>query len=125
MSLAFSYDSDESSAARGVGLCSLSDYPYAYHRHWFHGCKRYMPSCKPLPLTTVQEYVNVTKTEGDLKRAIATQPVSVAVQASAFDWQFYSGGVFREDCTGDVDHGVLAVSVRDGLLSVVLIVFRQ
>lgn len=105
MANAFNFD-----ASTSVGLCSLEEYPYAYHRHWFYGCKRYMPYCTPLSGTKVMEYVNVTQTEDDLKAAIATQPVSVAVAAAGFDWQFYSGGVFRQDCDDQIDHGVLAVS---------------
>lgn len=34
MSYAFEYDEDD------VGLCSLDDYPFAMHRHWFFGCRR-------------------------------------------------------------------------------------
>ena len=70
-----------------------------------------MPYCTPLPYTKVHQYVNVSQTEDDLKAAIATQPVSVAVVAAATSWQFYSGGVFEQDCDGELDHGVLAVSV--------------
>eukprot|EP00970_Alexandrium_tamarense_P008347 scaffold1593_cov193-Alexandrium_tamarense.AAC.48 len=104
MSQGFTYDED------GTGLCSLEDYPFAMHRHWFYGCKRYMAYCDPLPNTKVKQYVNVTNTEDDLKAAIATQPVSVGVTAGAMTWQFYAGGVFDEGCSVDqVDHGILAV----------------
>lgn len=101
---AFSYDAQDS-----VGLCALDDYPYAYHRHWFRGCQRKMSQCTPLHSTKVQQYVNVSETEEALKGAIAVQPVSVAVAASGFDWQFYAGGVFHQDCDEEIDHGVLAV----------------
>lgn len=105
MSLAFSYDEDS------VGLCSFEEYPFAYHRHWFFGCKRYMPYCTPLTDSKVLKYVNVTKTEEAMKAAIATQPVSVAVSAGATDWQFYHKGVFNKGCDDpeSIDHGVLAV----------------
>jgi len=101
---AFTYDAQNS-----VGLCALEDYPYAYHRHWFWGCQRKMSKCTPLHSTKVQQYVNVSGTEEALKGAIAVQPVSVAVAAGGFDWQFYAGGVFHQDCDEDIDHGVLAV----------------
>lgn len=104
MDQAFQYDSADS-----VGLCALNDYPFAYHRHWFYGCSRYMPYCEPLPNTKVIKYVNVTKTEEALKAAIATQPISVAVSAGPMDWQFYSKGVFNKGCDAQIDHGVLAV----------------
>lgn len=103
MDQAFQYDEDS------VGLCALDDYPFAYHRHWFYGCRRYMPYCEPLPDTKVKKFVDVDKTEAALKAAIATQPVSVAVTAGPLDWQFYSKGIFDKGCDADIDHGVLAV----------------
>lgn len=100
MDQAFAYDED------AVGLCALSEYPFAYHRHWFYGCSRYMPYCTPLDDTRVQKFMDVNKTEADLAAAIATQPVSVAVVA-ADDWQFYSGGIYDGGCANpdDIDHG--------------------
>ena len=44
--------------------------------------------------------------EADLAKAVANQPVSVAICAS--DLQFYSGGVVGK-CCDSLDHGVLAV----------------
>ena len=105
MDQAFAYDED------AVGLCALSEYPFAYHRHWFYGCSRYMPYCTPLDDTRVRKFMDVNKTEADLAAAIATQPVSVAVVA-ADDWQFYSGGIYDGGCANpdDIDHGE-----RDGV----------
>ena len=39
------------------GICSLQDYPYAYHKHWFYGCSRYLPRCTPL--AAILSYVSV------------------------------------------------------------------
>eukprot|EP00581_Thalassiosira_minuscula_P008900 CAMPEP_0183707062 /NCGR_PEP_ID=MMETSP0737-20130205/3737_1 /TAXON_ID=385413 /ORGANISM="Thalassiosira miniscula, Strain CCMP1093" /LENGTH=445 /DNA_ID=CAMNT_0025934637 /DNA_START=105 /DNA_END=1442 /DNA_ORIENTATION=- len=104
MDQAFQYDEDS------VGLCSLSEYPYAFHRHWFYGCRRYMPYCTPLSHTKVSKFVDVEKSEVGLTNAIAKQPVSVAVYAgNGLDWQFYGGGIYDKGCEGDIDHGVLAV----------------
>lgn len=90
------------------GICSLQDYPYAYHKHWFYGCSRYLPRCTPLLNTRVRKLVDVkNNSEAALLAAIATQPTSVAV--SAGDWQFYSGGILTSGCTEEIDHGVLAV----------------
>ncbi|KHG19386.1 KDEL-tailed cysteine endopeptidase CEP2 -like protein [Gossypium arboreum] len=42
-------------------------------------------------------------------KAVANQPVSVAIDAGGFDFQFYSGGVFTGSCGTDLDQGVTAV----------------
>jgi cathepsin L len=46
----------------------------------------------------------------DLKAAIAEGPVSVAIEADTFVFQFYSGGILNsKSCGTNLDHGVLAV----------------
>ncbi|KAG6387136.1 hypothetical protein SASPL_152321 [Salvia splendens] len=47
--------------------------------------------------------------ESSLLKAVANQPVSVAIDASGSDFQFYSSGVFTGECGTDLDHGVTAV----------------
>ncbi|XRA96461.1 KDEL-tailed cysteine endopeptidase CEP1 [Pycnococcus provasolii] len=45
-----------------------------------------------------------------LMKAVAKQPVSVAIQANHLDFQLYSGGVFSDvNCGTQLDHGVLLV----------------
>ena len=45
-----------------------------------------------------------------LKTAIAAGPVSVAIEADTFVFQFYSGGILNSKACGtDLDHGVVAV----------------
>ncbi|KAL7453380.1 hypothetical protein ACHAWC_005055 [Mediolabrus comicus] len=103
MTQAFLYDEDDN------GLCSSEDYPYAGNFHWFSSCSDYLGKCTPVPQSKVLKYLNVTETEDDLKAAIATQPVSVAVSAGSFEWQFYRSGVYDKGCNDEMDHGVLAV----------------
>mmetsp|Transcript_17983 Transcript_17983/g.32660 ORF Transcript_17983/g.32660 Transcript_17983/m.32660 type:complete len:313 (-) Transcript_17983:230-1168(-) len=99
-----------------VGLCALEEYPMAYHRHWLWGCSVGEPApaswwhnanCQPLADTKVKKFVDIDTTEEALKAAIATQPVSVAVEAGS--WQFYHEGIMDKGCEAQIDHGVLAV----------------
>ncbi|KAL5987862.1 Senescence-specific cysteine protease sag39 [Asimina triloba] len=47
--------------------------------------------------------------EKALLKAVASQPVSVAIDASGFDFQFYKSGIFSGPCGTDLDHGVAAI----------------
>ncbi|KAF9678744.1 hypothetical protein SADUNF_Sadunf07G0067500 [Salix dunnii] len=49
------------------------------------------------------------KSEAALMMAVARQPVSVAIEASGFGFQFYSSGIFTESCDTKLEHGVTAV----------------
>ncbi|PIA37395.1 hypothetical protein AQUCO_03000173v1, partial [Aquilegia coerulea] len=44
-----------------------------------------------------------------LLKAVASQPIAVAIDAGGLDFQFYSSGVFTGQCGTDLDHGVAAV----------------
>ncbi|XP_058095627.1 senescence-specific cysteine protease SAG39-like [Magnolia sinica] len=58
----------------------------------------------------INGYEDVTaNSEKALLKAVANQPVSVAIDASGSDFQFYSSGVFTGDCGTELDHGVTAV----------------
>ncbi|KAI5682896.1 hypothetical protein M9H77_04124 [Catharanthus roseus] len=59
---------------------------------------------------TITGYEDVPEnSESDLLKAVANQPVSVAIDAGGSAFQFYSSGVFTGDCGTDLDHGVTAV----------------
>ncbi|XXG55341.1 hypothetical protein AAC387_Pa03g3036 [Persea americana] len=47
--------------------------------------------------------------EKALLNAVANQPVSVAIDASGLEFQFYSSGVFTGVCDTNLDHGVTVV----------------
>ncbi|CAL0333828.1 unnamed protein product [Lupinus luteus] len=68
---------------------------------------------------TITGYEDVpANDEQALQKAVANQPISVAIDASGSDFQFYQGGVFTGSCGTQLDHGVTAVGYgvsADGL----------
>ncbi|KAI3933463.1 hypothetical protein MKX01_022042 [Papaver californicum] len=65
---------------------------------------------KNLPVVKIDGYEKVPKNSGDaLMKAVANQPVSVAIDAAGNDFRFYSKRVFSGDCGTSVNHGVTVV----------------
>ncbi|CAH1432714.1 unnamed protein product [Lactuca virosa] len=59
---------------------------------------------------TITGYEDVpANRESSLLKAVVSQPVSVAIDASGSDFQFYSSGVFKGECGTELDHGVTVV----------------
>jgi KDEL-tailed cysteine endopeptidase len=59
---------------------------------------------------TIKGYEHVpANSEKALLKAVANQPVSVAIDAGGYALQFYSKGVFTGECGNDLNHGVAAV----------------
>ncbi|KAG6549515.1 hypothetical protein Mapa_008895 [Marchantia paleacea] len=59
---------------------------------------------------TITGYEDVpVNSEKDLQKAVAFQPVSVAIDAMSSDWQFYKSGIFDGSCGTFLDHGVVVV----------------
>ncbi|KAF5472980.1 hypothetical protein F2P56_009632 [Juglans regia] len=59
---------------------------------------------------TIKSYEDVpANSEQALLKAVANQPISVAIDASGSAFQFYSSGVFTGECGTELDHGVTAV----------------
>jgi C1A family cysteine protease len=90
------------------GLCSEADYPYIAKRNLV--CNT---NCTDVPGSRVATFVDVPPGDVDaLISAVAMQPVSIAIEASQFVFQFYKTGVINDDSCGSrgsIDHGVLAV----------------
>jgi C1A family cysteine protease len=90
------------------GLCSEADYPYQAVAG--DECKT---DCTDVPGSIVKTFIDVPPgDEKALLSAIAMQPISIAIEASQFVFQFYKNGVITDDkcgSAGSIDHGVLAV----------------
>lgn len=90
------------------GLCSEDDYPYEAKQN--DECRT---DCTDVPGSIVKTFIDVPPgSEKALLSAIAMQPISIAIQASQFVFQFYKSGVITDDScgkSGNIDHGVLAV----------------
>ena len=87
------------------GMMLLADYPYkAIDQQCAYD------SAKVTPVKG-QGHVDVNPNNAlALKTAIADGPVSVAIEADTFVFQFYSGGILNSKACGtNLDHGVVAV----------------
>ncbi|KAJ4830637.1 hypothetical protein Tsubulata_036749, partial [Turnera subulata] len=59
---------------------------------------------------TITGYEDVpANNEAALMKAVAHQPIAVAIDAGGYEFQFYSSGVFTGSCGTELDHGVAAV----------------
>ncbi|XWS33570.1 hypothetical protein CRYUN_Cryun22dG0094700 [Craigia yunnanensis] len=68
------------------------------------------PSRKNAKVVSIDGYEDVIPyDENALKKAVAHQPVSVAIEAGGRDFQLYESGVFTGECGLALDHGVVAV----------------
>ncbi|TVU07282.1 hypothetical protein EJB05_47331, partial [Eragrostis curvula] len=84
------------------GLTTESNYPYNAEDG---KCKAGSNSA-----ATIKSYEDVpANDEASLMKAVANQPVSVAVDGGDMTFQFYSGGVMTGSCGTDLDHGIAAI----------------
>jgi C1A family cysteine protease len=84
------------------GLTTESSYPYTAADG---KCKSGSNSA-----ATIKGYEDVpANDEAALMKAVANQPVSVAVDGGDMTFQFYSGGVMTGSCGTDLDHGIAAI----------------
>lgn len=84
------------------GICSEEEYPYTAIDGICQDCKN---------VVQINKYGDITpNNEKVLKRAVAQQPVSVAIQANLTSFQLYSKGIYSDpNCGNQLDHGVLIV----------------
>ncbi|CAI9787952.1 unnamed protein product [Fraxinus pennsylvanica] len=85
------------------GLTTESNYPYDGTDGTCNSQKEASRAAK------ITGYEDVTANdESALLKAVASQPVSVAIDASGLAFQFYKSGVFTGYCGTSLDHGVTA-----------------
>ncbi|KAJ1436719.1 Peptidase C1A, papain C-terminal [Sesbania bispinosa] len=86
------------------GIDSEEDYPY---RAVDGRCDQYRKNAK---VVSIDDYEDVTGyDELALKKAVANQPISVAIEGGGREFQLYVSGVFTGRCGTALDHGVVAV----------------
>lgn len=87
-----------------IGITTEKEYPYRGVENVCNKQKvRYHSA-------TISGYEKVpANDEKSLKAAVANQPVSVAIDAGGYDFQFYSGGIFSGNCGKQLNHGVTIV----------------
>ena len=86
------------------GLCTNISYPYMAVEG---ECQK--DSCESV--VRISNYTDINQNdEKILKRAVAQQPVSVAIQANKRSFQLYQSGIYNDlECGTNLDHGVLIV----------------
>ena len=68
------------------------------------------PNRKNARIVFIDGYEDVPQNdERSLKKAMANQSVSVAIEADGRAFQLYQSGVFTGQCGTQLDHGVVAV----------------
>ncbi|KAG2575230.1 hypothetical protein PVAP13_7KG422300 [Panicum virgatum] len=86
------------------GIDTEEDYPY---KGTDNRCDVNRKNAK---VVTIDSYEDVpVNSEKSLQKAVANQPVSVAIEASGRAFQLYSSGIFTGRCGTALDHGVTAV----------------
>ncbi|KAL5973642.1 Senescence-specific cysteine protease sag39 [Asimina triloba] len=86
------------------GLATEANYPYKGVDGTCNSAKAANRAAKISGYEDVPAY-----SESALLKAVAMQPVSVAIDAGGSAFQSYKSGVFTGDCGADLDHGVTVV----------------
>ncbi|XP_052194072.1 cysteine proteinase mucunain-like [Diospyros lotus] len=94
------------------GIDTEEDYPYRANDGVCDQIR------KNAQVVSIDGYEDVPENdENSLKKAVANQPVSVAIEAGGRAFQLYESGVFTGQCGRDLDHGVVAVGYgREGVV---------
>jgi len=89
------------------GIDSEDDWKYLARKTLIDTCPK---KKETKHVGTCSSHVDVpANDESQLQLAAALQPVSVAIEADQQGFQFYSSGIFADECGTNLDHGVLLV----------------
>ncbi|KAK4398094.1 KDEL-tailed cysteine endopeptidase CEP2 [Sesamum angolense] len=89
---------------KNQGITTEKSYPYQGKEGKCNTTKEKIKAAK------ITGYVTVpARDEKRIQAAVAKQPVSVAIDAGGYDFQFYSSGVFAGYCGNNLNHGVTIV----------------
>ncbi|KAJ0040793.1 hypothetical protein Pint_27991 [Pistacia integerrima] len=86
------------------GMDTEQDYPYLGYDT---KCDSVRKNAKVVSIDGYEDVLPFD--EKSLKKAVAHQPVSVAIEASGMAFQLYDSGVFTGECGSALDHGVVVV----------------
>ncbi|MCO5551069.1 hypothetical protein L7F22_004566 [Adiantum nelumboides] len=93
------------------GIATEDNYPYLSYSGSAAACNTKLEEEEKT--VTIDDFADVQPySEAALLEAVAKQPVSVAIEASAWDLQLYVEGVYNGTCSSDpydINHGVLLV----------------
>ncbi|KAJ6675870.1 CYSTEINE PROTEASE [Salix viminalis] len=86
------------------GIDTEDDYPYLGRDG---KCDTFRKNAR---VVSIDSYEDVpVNDETALTKAVANQPISVAIEAGGRSFQFYESGIFTGECGINLDHGVAAV----------------
>uniref|UniRef100_A0A5B7BLW0 Actinidain n=1 Tax=Davidia involucrata TaxID=16924 RepID=A0A5B7BLW0_DAVIN len=86
------------------GIDTEEDYPYNARDG---RCDQLRKNAK---VVTIDDYEDIPQNdEKALRKAVASQPVSVAIEGGGREFQLYDSGIFTGKCGTALDHGVAAV----------------
>ncbi|CAI0429639.1 unnamed protein product [Linum tenue] len=86
------------------GLTTETNYPYTAADGSCSASKEGNPAA------TIKGYEDVpANNEVALMKAVASQPISVAIDAGDSSFQLYESGIFTGECGTELDHGVTVV----------------
>ncbi|XP_075487129.1 senescence-specific cysteine protease SAG12-like [Primulina tabacum] len=89
---------------RNKGLSTEANYPYKGVNAM---CNTKKESSRVAKITGYEEVP--ANDESALLKAVAKQPVSVAIDGNGKNFQFYAGGLYTGECGTLLDHGVTVV----------------